>query len=414
VSTADGLAPALRAQLHNAIGDLDVNRVGVAARTSANDTAVLILLSRRLVDLEPVPARVRRGGSARLSGHLCGNESIKSASLALDLPGDVMQSRPLNLAGRAFTELVSVGDTPGVARLEILVDYGRGPEIAAILPVGVDLDPGTNAAPASTTDADVDIQTEGEMESALAALILGSRIAAGTPIIATSAGLADAARAHATEMRDIGFFAHVSPTTGDVTRRLATRGVHYVRALEDIAIGESVDAVWQQWMESPAHRANLLDSMVTALGVGVVSKQTAGGIKVYAVAVLAKLADDGDGAELAHDAVTQVNNERHRRGLAPLYADPALSRLALRHSQELARLGRVDDATPAGGALVDTVFEELEVSAAAADVFLANSMAAVVKSTHLRESFRRVGVGVFRDVRRAGPQLYVTVIYASE
>ena len=41
-------------------------------------------------------------------------------------------------------------------------------------------------------------------------------------------------------------------------------------------------------------------------------------------------------------------------------------------------------------------------------------MAVVVKSTHLRESFRRIGVGVFRDVRRTGPQLYVTVIYASE
>jgi uncharacterized protein YkwD len=406
---------ALRAQLRRAIGDVEVNRVGVAVKAAATDTVVLVLLSRRLIDLEPLPSRVHRGTTLRLAGRMRSAEPIKGASLALELPGGATQRRPIVLTGRSFIIQVKAGDRAGVMRVELLVDRGRGPEIAAILPVGVETDPTTDDPPITALESTTDLIPDDELESMLVALILGSRNAAGAPLLATSAGLSDAARSHAADMRGAGFFAHVSPTTGDLTDRLKERGVRYVRALEDIAIGDSADAVWQQWMTSPAHRANLLEPGVTTLGVGLVSKPSpGGGAKLFAVAILAKLADDGDNSDLAREAVTQLNRERVRRGLPRLTVDPSLARLALRHSQELARLDRVDDSTPGRGALVDTVFEELEVSEAAADVYLADSVAVVTKSSHVREGFSRVGVAVYRDVRRPGPQLYVTVIYASD
>jgi uncharacterized protein YkwD len=414
VPATEDVSAALSTELKSVIGNVSVNRIGVAAKTMASDTAVLVLLSRRMADLEPIPARVKRGAVVRVAGRLRGTEAVRAAFLALELPGGAISRKSLAVTGRSFADQVKVGDMTGVVRIELLVDTGRGPEIAAILPVGVEADPTADEAPPGPSEPSVELSAD-DMEGVLVALILGSRTAAGVPVLATSAGLSDAARCHAADMRNADFFAHVSPTTGDVTNRLKHRGVRYVRALEDIAIADSVETVWQQWMASPAHRANLLEPAVTTLGVGVVTKPTpAGGAKVYAVAVLAKLADDGDGAELATLAVTQINRTRARRGLAALTADASLARLALRHSQELGRLGRVDDSTPSHGALVDTVFEELEVSEAAADVYLADSIGVVTGSTHLREKFSRVGVGVHRDSSRQGAELYITVIYASE
>ncbi|MBI5507176.1 MAG: hypothetical protein HY903_00355 [Deltaproteobacteria bacterium] len=415
LETPQALAAAINRQLQSAIGGLDVNRVGVASRTKDGETIALLLLSRHLVDLQPLPARVRPAALFHLGGRWRTPGTLQSATLAVELPGGAVERRPIEVSGKTFNLTLDLGSATGVARLEVLVDRGRGPEIAAIMPVGVDADPWAGKGTPDAPDPSAALRPDDELETALAALILGGREAAGVSLPAASAGLVDAARSHADEMRAGGFFAHVSPTTGDVTARLKRRGVRCVRTLENIAIGDSVESIWQQWMESPAHRANLLEPTVDALGVGVVSKPSAAGnSRLYAVAVLAKLADDGPGSELAALAMRQINDERSRRGMTPLTLDPQLSGLALRYSEGLARRAPVDDISPIRRALVDSVFEEAPVSEAAADVYLADSVAVAARSTHVRERFTRAGVGVHRDAGRNGPQLYVTVIYAND
>jgi uncharacterized protein YkwD len=69
-------------------------------------------------------------------------------------------------------------------------------------------------------------------------------------------------------MRDRGFFDHVNLDGLDPFDRADRAGVD-ARA-ENIARGEpDAVAVMEFWMDSPGHRANILDCGLTRLGVGI-------------------------------------------------------------------------------------------------------------------------------------------------
>ena len=68
VPATEDVSAALSTELKSVFGNVSVNRIGVAAKTMASDTAVLVLLSRRMADLEPIPARVTRGAVVRVAG----------------------------------------------------------------------------------------------------------------------------------------------------------------------------------------------------------------------------------------------------------------------------------------------------------------------------------------------------------
>ena len=69
-------------------------------------------------------------------------------------------------------------------------------------------------------------------------------------------------------MRDRGFFAHDDPDGRSPFDRAAASGLS-ARA-ENIARGQrDPAAVMASWMNSPGHRANILDCGLTRLGVGI-------------------------------------------------------------------------------------------------------------------------------------------------
>jgi hypothetical protein len=71
-------------------------------------------------------------------------------------------------------------------------------------------------------------------------------------------------------MADNEYFSHESPTTGDVAHRLRAASIPYRNAGENIALDASVDNAHRAFMNSPAHRANVLNPDFTNLGIGVV------------------------------------------------------------------------------------------------------------------------------------------------
>lgn len=73
-------------------------------------------------------------------------------------------------------------------------------------------------------------------------------------------------------MRDQGYFSHTSPTYGDPFQMMRAFGISYRTAGENIAYGYSTpQAVVDGWMASSGHRANILNSSYTRIGVGHVS-----------------------------------------------------------------------------------------------------------------------------------------------
>lgn len=84
--------------------------------------------------------------------------------------------------------------------------------------------------------------------------------------------LSRVARYKSQDMRDLGYFSHTSPTYGSPFDMMRSFGISYRTAGENIAKGyQSPEAVVRGWMNSPGHRANILNSSYTHIGVGYVA-----------------------------------------------------------------------------------------------------------------------------------------------
>ncbi len=80
------------------------------------------------------------------------------------------------------------------------------------------------------------------------------------------------ARAKSQDMAANNYFSHTSPTYGDPFAMMRNFGVQYQSAGENIAKGQpSPQEVVQAWMNSPGHRANIMNASYTHMGVGYVA-----------------------------------------------------------------------------------------------------------------------------------------------
>ncbi|MEA2828336.1 MAG: hypothetical protein QOG43_2775 [Actinomycetota bacterium] len=97
-------------------------------------------------------------------------------------------------------------------------------------------------------------------ESRVLALIMQTRASVGAPALPVDATLASAARGWAAKMAHDGTLSHNAGVGSQVTAS---------RLAENVGMGGSIDIVHQAFLNSPAHRANMVDTGVNALGVGV-------------------------------------------------------------------------------------------------------------------------------------------------
>jgi stress response protein SCP2 len=87
--------------------------------------------------------------------------------------------------------------------------------------------------------------------------------------LTVDARLAAAAQAHSADMVRRDFFAHENPNGEQVWHRAVAAGYAYRKVAENIAAGQrTAEEVVRGWMESPGHRANILDRELTQIGVG--------------------------------------------------------------------------------------------------------------------------------------------------
>ncbi len=81
--------------------------------------------------------------------------------------------------------------------------------------------------------------------------------------------LSRVARYKSQDMHDLGYFSHTSPTYGSPFEMMRAFGISYRAAGENIAYGyRTPRAVVEAWMNSPGHRANILNGAYTQIGMG--------------------------------------------------------------------------------------------------------------------------------------------------
>lgn len=85
--------------------------------------------------------------------------------------------------------------------------------------------------------------------------------------------LSRVARYKSQDMKDNNYFSHTSPVYGSPFQMIKDFGITYRSAGENIAKGyASPQAVVNGWMNSSGHRANILNSSYTRIGVGYVAE----------------------------------------------------------------------------------------------------------------------------------------------
>ncbi len=84
--------------------------------------------------------------------------------------------------------------------------------------------------------------------------------------------LSRVARYKSQDMKDNKYFSHTSPAYGSPFQMMRDFGITYRSAGENIARGQATpQTVVNAWMNSSGHRANILNSSFTRIGVGYVA-----------------------------------------------------------------------------------------------------------------------------------------------
>ena len=109
-------------------------------------------------------------------------------------------------------------------------------------------------------------------ESEVVRLVNEKRAQHGLSALVADWELSRVARYKSQDMKDNGYFSHTSPVYGSPFEMIRNFGISYRSAAENIAMGQkNPQAVVNAWMNSSGHRANILSSSYTKIGVGYVA-----------------------------------------------------------------------------------------------------------------------------------------------
>ena len=103
------------------------------------------------------------------------------------------------------------------------------------------------------------------------ALTNSQRAKNGLPALKENARLDESARMKAEDMLKNQYFAHTSPSGVTVSDLAGEVGYEFIAIGENLAMGnfENDEALVQAWMDSPGHRANILNTKYQEIGVAV-------------------------------------------------------------------------------------------------------------------------------------------------
>ncbi|MFI1398073.1 CAP domain-containing protein [Streptomyces sp. NPDC020681] len=130
---------------------------------------------------------------------------------------------------------------------------------------------GGGAAPTPRSgDSGGDGGSSNGAEAQVLALVNKERAAAGCSPVTSNAKLVRAADDYSDVMADSGVMSHTGPDGSTMTSRVEAAGYAWSTLGENIAQGQSdAAAVMDAWMNSPGHRANILNCSFKEIGVGV-------------------------------------------------------------------------------------------------------------------------------------------------
>jgi hypothetical protein len=141
-----------------------------------------------------------------------------------------------------------------------------------------------------------------------------ARATAGAPPLVWNQWLAQAAREQAQQMVAHKQLSHQFPGEPALRERLAGVGVRFDASAENVAFGTSAEDIQIGWLNSPGHRANMLNPRYNAVGIAVVL----GNGSLYAVEDFAHIVPSFSSTDLENAVAATLDRMRAQDHLRPM------------------------------------------------------------------------------------------------
>lgn len=286
---------------------------------------VVIVLSWRHLSLDPIARELPEGTPIRLRGRLA--EGYSNPTIVVQRPGGEVTRQP---AGSGPDFDVRVPTTArGAFQVEVIARGPLGETVLANAPVYVgEQPPRTLHLEPEIEDPDAPAPDVATVRAQLLEHLQRTRAQAGLGPLETDPRLDAIALAHSQDMLDHDFLGHVSPRTGSASDRVQRSGVRTGLVLENIGRGYSAAEIHRGLMDSPGHRANLVSSDATHVGIGVVSEEENGRVAFLATQVFIRQAAEIDVASAPERLLAEINQARAARGAPEMHMDDNVQRAA--------------------------------------------------------------------------------------
>jgi len=108
-----------------------------------------------------------------------------------------------------------------------------------------------------------------DLEAQMLQLVNKERAKQGLSVLKADPELSEVARTHSRDMFARGYFAHISPEGKSPFDRMNEAHVNYLTAGENLALAHSLSIAHNGLMNSPGHRANILNPAFGRVGIGI-------------------------------------------------------------------------------------------------------------------------------------------------
>jgi uncharacterized protein YkwD/uncharacterized membrane protein required for colicin V production len=115
-----------------------------------------------------------------------------------------------------------------------------------------------------------DPRPRADLERAMLLLVNEERRREGLDTLVMDRALIPVARRHSSDMFERGYFAHINPDGRDPFDRIRAARVRFRTAGENLALAQSLELAHEGLMNSPGHRANILQPLFRRIGFGIV------------------------------------------------------------------------------------------------------------------------------------------------
>jgi uncharacterized protein YkwD len=111
---------------------------------------------------------------------------------------------------------------------------------------------------------------DAQAEKQMFRMVNTERVKNGLPPVFFDAKLRALGRAHSQDMLARGYFSHYTPEQLSPFDRMNEANIEFISAGENLALAPSTDLAMQGLMNSPGHRANILNASFGKIGIGVI------------------------------------------------------------------------------------------------------------------------------------------------